>query len=460
MFQMFCWPQGAWITKIHNLMILRSFCGRVKLSQRIMTSVTPQLSLNRTADAPKNRHEGMLKLNLITTDQLHQCLDNPLHWIKVTLETLSDGSRAEKPWRTWSGIRSILIGPHSSHYIKLIIHACTEAEDTMGRGREEEGEGREERIVWGGGDRVVVLTLQTPKQWERENIREKKEMRKCHKFEFSTDLLPKTHTVSTSRSQHCFLNTAHETPGKLSLTPKASETQSAPPFSNPPPSVLTLLASPRNHPELLLQDKKHTANIKSDNSPNSPCSPSLLYSLFLSHSLPLSITAPAGEAGLLLPWPRPQPCHVTAIPSGQEGISAAPPLIQRKWMENIVDAGDYLEPRETLWRKRCVCVWRITGKWYGDIHTFFVKVCLPLRLRKTRDDILSTSLSWCVSICPLLFRVCRLSLSSLLSYKQSPISISTNHLLICDRCHNSTHPCGCPRWGPKNVAFSFHAGPT
>lgn len=159
------------------------------------------------------------------------------------------------------------------------------------------------------GRGVVVLTLQTlPDGWtmgkemgEKNKI---KETRKCKAF---PQISCQKHTLHLWASN--FLQKAHETPGKPTLTPTASEHQSVSthllfhlllfpplcPFSN-------IIHSPPSKTE------KHTAKIKINNSPNP----------FLSFSLPLSITAPAGEAGLLLlllPWPRPQLSHVTAIPS-------------------------------------------------------------------------------------------------------------------------------------------------
>lgn len=128
------------------------------------------------------------------------------------------------------------------------------------------------------------------------------------------------HTLYLSASKVHFQHSTHETPGKLTLTPKASEYQSI--------SLSSVLLSPspfnpfvsslQNISQLSFQGEKHAANIEI-NSPN----PSLLFSFLFSFlSLPLSITAPAGEAVLLLHLPRPQHCHVTTTPSGQEGILA------------------------------------------------------------------------------------------------------------------------------------------
>lgn len=61
-----------------------------------------QLFLNLATNSLESRHGGLSKLNHVLTAWLHQCLANPLHWIKVRLETLADvtGAGAEGGHKT------------------------------------------------------------------------------------------------------------------------------------------------------------------------------------------------------------------------------------------------------------------------------------------------------------------------------------------------------------------------
>lgn len=91
-----------------------------------MTCLTRQLSLNLETTLWRADTGGSSKLNHVITAWLHQCLANPLHWIKVRLETLPDVTRAEaegadmsveRAGASWSfkgAIKAIPTGRHSA----------------------------------------------------------------------------------------------------------------------------------------------------------------------------------------------------------------------------------------------------------------------------------------------------------------------------------------------------------
>lgn len=115
-----------------------------------------------------------------------------------------------------------------------------------------------------------------------------------------------------------FLHSTHKTHGKLTLTLTTTKDQSTSPTLFFSPSVCwtllcLVLSSLKSFPALVKRQERTQQTQKSTTHPTLS-SPSL-------HSLPLSITATAGEGGwLLLTWPRPHWGHVTAIPSGWGGI--------------------------------------------------------------------------------------------------------------------------------------------
>lgn len=59
-----------------------------------MTCLTLQLSLNLATNSLGSGHRGLSKLNHVKTAWLHQCLANPLHWMKVRFETLPNVMQA------------------------------------------------------------------------------------------------------------------------------------------------------------------------------------------------------------------------------------------------------------------------------------------------------------------------------------------------------------------------------
>lgn len=71
-----------------------------------MTCLTLQLSLNLATNSLGSGHRGLSKLNHVKTAWLHQCLANPLHWMKVRLETLPDVMQAGAEGENMSRERS------------------------------------------------------------------------------------------------------------------------------------------------------------------------------------------------------------------------------------------------------------------------------------------------------------------------------------------------------------------
>lgn len=123
-----------------------------KSKSRARTCRALQLSLNLATNSLGSRHKGLSKLNHVKTAWLHQCLANPLHWIKHGLETLMWLEQRPKK-RTWLQ-RSLetcnMAIPFGQRYGRQTIHACSRAEGTMGgkgrkkrRGEEDESEEEE-----------------------------------------------------------------------------------------------------------------------------------------------------------------------------------------------------------------------------------------------------------------------------------------------------------------------------
>lgn len=89
----------------------------------------------------------------------------------------------------------------------------------------------------------------------------------------------------------------------------------------------TFILSSWNHSQVLAQDRKSRANMKSDNSPN----PFLSFYFLLSHSLPFWITAPACEAKLLLLLLLPGHAHSVTWPPSQGTRQPHPSFRESQW---------------------------------------------------------------------------------------------------------------------------------
>lgn len=179
------WLNTTWFSS-HQKQLRRGAllipCGGAKTQTENMACSTFQLFLNLATNSLESRHRGLSKLNHVKTAWLHQCLANPLPWIKVRQETLlSDVTRAEAKGENMTGgspgdfrrvIGANLIGQLSVPLLQ-IDYPCM-----LQSWRHNVGGGGERRWSEGG---VVALTPQTlPNGWTMGKHREKKivEMRK------------------------------------------------------------------------------------------------------------------------------------------------------------------------------------------------------------------------------------------------------------------------------------------